>query len=78
MTGTDPATGALAGETIQEQTRQAIANCLAIREAGGIPRRGGAEDALRVSYLVAQVQRAGGFEGADQVELDVLGWEVVE
>ena len=35
MTGTDPATGALAGRTIQEQTRQAIANCLAILEAGG-------------------------------------------
>ena len=35
-------------------------------------------DASGVSYLVAQVQRAGGFEGADEVELDVLGWEVVE
>ena len=35
MTGTDPATGALAGDTIQEQTRQAITNCLAILEAGG-------------------------------------------
>ena len=34
MTGTDPATGALAGRTIQEQTRQAIANCLAILETG--------------------------------------------
>jgi 2-iminobutanoate/2-iminopropanoate deaminase len=34
MTGTDPATCALAGQTIQEQTRQAIANCLAILEAG--------------------------------------------
>ncbi|MGY1670296.1 RidA family protein [Geodermatophilus sp. SYSU D00710] len=35
MTGTDPATGALVGETIQQQTRQAIANCLAVLEAGG-------------------------------------------
>ena len=35
MTGTDPATGTLAGDTIQEQTRQAIATCLAILEAGG-------------------------------------------
>ncbi|MHA7209946.1 RidA family protein [Arthrobacter sp. MDT1-65] len=34
MTGTDPATGALAGGTIQEQTRQALTNCLAILEAG--------------------------------------------
>ena len=31
-----------------------------------------------VSYLVAQVQRAGGLKGADQVEFDVLGWEAVE
>ena len=35
MTGTDPATGALSGATIQEQTRQAMANCLAILDAGG-------------------------------------------
>jgi 2-iminobutanoate/2-iminopropanoate deaminase len=34
MTGTDPVTGMLAGTTIQEQTRQAIANCIAILEAG--------------------------------------------
>ena len=34
MTGIDPATGDLAGPTIQEQTRQAITNCLAILEAG--------------------------------------------
>jgi len=33
--GTDPATGALAGDTIQEQTRQALTNCVAILEAGG-------------------------------------------
>lgn len=35
MTGTDPETGVLAGETIQDQTRQAVANCLAVLEAGG-------------------------------------------
>ena len=34
-TGIDPSTGALAGSTIQEQTRQALANCRAILEAGG-------------------------------------------
>ena len=32
-TGIDPETGALAGETIQEQTRQALANCAAILHA---------------------------------------------
>jgi 2-iminobutanoate/2-iminopropanoate deaminase len=49
MTGTDPATGALAGRTIQEQTRQAIANCLAILEAGGA----GYDDIVEVGVLLA-------------------------
>jgi 2-iminobutanoate/2-iminopropanoate deaminase len=35
MTGTDISTGAMAGSTIQEQTTQALRNCLAIVEAGG-------------------------------------------
>ena len=35
MTGTDVATGALAGSTIQEQTRQALANCDAVLRAAG-------------------------------------------
>ena len=34
-TGIDPATGSLAGTTIQAQTRQALANCEAILQAGG-------------------------------------------
>jgi 2-iminobutanoate/2-iminopropanoate deaminase len=34
-TGIDPSTGALAGATIQDQTRQALANCQAILQAGG-------------------------------------------
>lgn len=34
-TGIDPATGSLAGDTIQDQTRQALANCQAILQAGG-------------------------------------------
>lgn len=49
MTGTDPATGALAGPTIQEQTRQAIANCLAILEAGDA----GYGDIVEVGVLLA-------------------------
>jgi 2-iminobutanoate/2-iminopropanoate deaminase len=34
-TGVDPSTGSLAGETIQDQTRQALANCEAILRAAG-------------------------------------------
>ena len=34
-TGIDPSSGALAGDTIQVQTRQALANCEAILQAGG-------------------------------------------
>lgn len=34
-TGIDPSTGAMAGETIQAQTRQALANCEAILRAAG-------------------------------------------
>lgn len=34
-TGIDPVTGSLAGGTIQLQTRQALANCTAILQAGG-------------------------------------------
>ena len=48
MTGTDPATGALAGQTIQEQTRQAVANCLAVLEAAGA----GYDDVVEVGVLL--------------------------
>jgi 2-iminobutanoate/2-iminopropanoate deaminase len=34
-TGTDPETGQLAGDTIQAQTGQALANCEAVLEAAG-------------------------------------------
>ncbi len=34
-TGIDASTGAFAGDTIQDQTRQALANCEAILRAGG-------------------------------------------
>jgi reactive intermediate/imine deaminase len=34
-TGIDPSTGELAGTSIQAQTRQAMANCEAILQAGG-------------------------------------------
>jgi 2-iminobutanoate/2-iminopropanoate deaminase len=35
MVGIDPGTGSLAGDTIQDQTRQALTNCEAILQAGG-------------------------------------------
>jgi 2-iminobutanoate/2-iminopropanoate deaminase len=35
MVGIDASTGSLAGETIQEQTRQALTNCQAILQAAG-------------------------------------------
>jgi len=35
LVGIDVQTGALAGPTIQEQTRQALANCQAVLEAAG-------------------------------------------
>ena len=48
-TGIDPATGALAGEDIQAQTRQALANCEAILEAGGASR----DDIVEVGVLLS-------------------------
>ncbi|SFO50421.1 Endoribonuclease L-PSP [Geodermatophilus obscurus] len=47
MTGTDPVTGVLAGGTIQEQTRQAIAHRPAILEAGGAS----SDDVVEVDVL---------------------------
>jgi 2-iminobutanoate/2-iminopropanoate deaminase len=48
VTGTDVATGALAGSTIQEQTRQALANCEAILRAVGAS----LEDVVEVGVLL--------------------------
>jgi 2-iminobutanoate/2-iminopropanoate deaminase len=48
-TGVDPSTGALAGATIQDQTRQALANCEAILQAGGAS----LDDVVEVGVLLA-------------------------
>jgi 2-iminobutanoate/2-iminopropanoate deaminase len=48
MPGIDPATGQLAGSTIHEQTRQALANCSAVLEAGGA----GLADVVEVGVLL--------------------------
>jgi reactive intermediate/imine deaminase len=46
--GIDPSTGSLAGDTIQDQTRQALANCEAILNAGG----GSLNDVIEVGILL--------------------------
>ena len=47
-TGTDVKTGQLAGDTIQAQTRQALANCEAILQAGGAS----VDDVVEVGVLL--------------------------
>jgi reactive intermediate/imine deaminase len=48
-TGVDPSTGALAGDTIQIQTRQALVNCKAILQAGGAS----LDDVVEVGVLLS-------------------------
>jgi reactive intermediate/imine deaminase len=48
IVGIDPSTGRLAGDTIQDQTRQAMTNCQAILRAGGA----GLEDVVEVGVLL--------------------------
>jgi 2-iminobutanoate/2-iminopropanoate deaminase len=48
IVGIDPSTGSLAGDTIQDQTRQAMENCAAILEAGGAS----LDDVLEVGVLL--------------------------
>jgi enamine deaminase RidA (YjgF/YER057c/UK114 family) len=47
MAGIDPSTGSLAGETIQDQVRQALENCQAVLQAGGA----GLDDVIEVRTL---------------------------
>jgi 2-iminobutanoate/2-iminopropanoate deaminase len=49
-TGIDPTTGTFAGDTIQEQTRQALANCEAILRAGGAT----LDDVVEVGILLTR------------------------
>lgn len=50
MVGIDPATGELAGASIQEQTRQAFRNCEAVLRAGG----SSLSDVVMVTVLLAR------------------------
>ncbi len=66
MVGVDVTTGRLAGSTIQEQTRQALANCLAVVAAGG----GSLEDVVEVGVLLADPDD---FAGMNEAYAEVLG-----
>jgi reactive intermediate/imine deaminase len=58
-TGIDPSTGALAGDTIQDQTRQALTNCEAILQAGGAS----LDDVIEVGVLLTN---PGDFAGMNE------------
>ena len=60
MTGVDPATGQQAGTTIQEQTSQALRNCLAIVAAGG----GSVDDVVQVTVLLTRPEDFAGMNEA--------------
>jgi len=46
MVGIDPATNQVAGFTIQQQTREAVANCAAVLHAAGA----GLDDVVEVAF----------------------------
>ena len=58
-TGIDPSTGNLAGDTIRAQTRQALANCEAILQAGGAS----LDDVVEVGVLLTD---PGDFTGMNE------------
>ena len=66
MVGVDQVTGQLAGRTIQEQTRQALANCAAVLEAGGAS----LDDVLEVGVLLADPDD---FAGMNEAWSEVFG-----
>ena len=55
--GTEPSNGQLAGVSIQDQTRQALANCEAILEAAGT----GLGDVVEVGVLLSDPSDFAGF-----------------
>lgn len=59
MVGLDPATGQMSGTTIQEQTRQALASCAAVLEAGGAT----LDDVVEVGVLLTD---PGDFAGMNE------------
>ena len=65
MVGVDPATGRLAG-SIQEQTRQALANCSAVLNAGGAE----LDDVVEVGVLLTNPDD---FAGMNEAYAEVFG-----
>lgn len=65
MVGMDPATGALAGPSIQEQTRQALRNCDAVLRAAGAS----LDDAVMVTVLLAHPED---FDGMNEAYAEVF------
>jgi 2-iminobutanoate/2-iminopropanoate deaminase len=59
IVGIDLSTGKLAGDTIQEQTRQALTNCKAILDAGGAD----LDDVIEVGVLLTD---PADFEGLNE------------
>jgi len=59
MVGLDPATGQMAGDTVQDQTRQALANCRAVLVAGGAS----LDDVVEVGLLLTE---PGDFAGMNE------------
>ncbi len=59
IVGVDPDTGSLAGETIQDQTRQALKNCQAILRAAGAS----LDDVVEVGVLLTDPRD---FEGLNE------------
>jgi 2-iminobutanoate/2-iminopropanoate deaminase len=60
MVGIDPATGQLAGPTIQEQTRRALENCAAVLAAGGAD----LTDVVEVGVLLTEPEDFAGMNEA--------------
>jgi 2-iminobutanoate/2-iminopropanoate deaminase len=60
MVGIDPSTGRLAGMTIEDQTRQALANCTAILAAGGAS----LDDVVEVGVLLTNSEDFTGMNDA--------------
>lgn len=68
MVGIDVTTKQLAGDTIQEQTRQALRNCAAVVEAGG----GTLDDVAQVTVLIAN---PADFDGMNEAYAEVFATE---
>ena len=68
MVGMDVTTKQLAGDTIQEQTRQALRNCAAVVEAGG----GTLDDVVQVTVLIAN---PADFDGMNEAYAEVFATE---